>query len=457
MISKHSVVLLLFLVMCFSSIVSGDERDFTLNSVSGTLNPDANELMVDFSGAPTSGRAPLMVMFSDLTKGDPSEWYWDFGDGETSPMEDPVHTYSQNGLYTVRLTAFNQGISGTKIKEQYIEAGPLPVKAKFSATPTSGVAPLTVQFQDQSQGAMIWLWNFGDGSESMIPDPSHTFEQPGAYHVRFTVSTDQGYSDYTEQVITVRTGEEMNAEFTGTPTSGSAPLQVLFTDLSSGEIISRAWDFGDGIKATVQNPVHTFVRSGLYSVSLTVRNADGGMDTELKQNYINVKDDPPLSGSIPIYSGWNFVSVPKNLAPGKDTAQIFEHLDVDGHSALVYEPSRGWVPLTRTSLVRPLTAIWVYSKKNDNVPISYDPQLTQIVSRPLSNGWNAVGFTGLSPTKAKNALSSVKDTWQNSIGFDARIQMYSAMIFKGINDEAIVQPYGGYWVYLSGPGVLTGF
>ncbi len=412
---------------------------------------------VDFSGAPTSGRAPLMVMFTDLTKGSPSGWLWDFGDGFSSTGENPVHTYSDGGVYTVRLTVYYpDGSSGTLVKDGYIQANPLPLVANFSAVPQSGQAPLTVRFSDRSTGAMVWLWDFGDGSgESMLSDPSHTFTQPGTYHVSLKVSNELGETAVYTMGIQVSQSESLSADFIGAPQSGQAPLQVQFADRSHGEISSRAWDFGDGTRDSSVNPIHTYTRAGTYAVTLIVRDVHGMSDIEEKPGYITVSGNSPLSGTIPISSGWNFVSVPGNLAPGRDTAQIFEHLDVAGHSALVYEAQKGWVPLLRTTPIKPFMAIWVYSARADSVPLTFDGSKLVIEPRALSSGWNAAGFSDIYPIEARKALSSVRDTWQECLGFNAGLQRYDTMIMKGVDDERLVQPYAGYWVYMSKPGILS--
>jgi len=411
---------------------------------------------VDFSGAPTSGRAPLMVMFTDLTKGSPSGWMWDFGDGFSSTSENPVHTYSDGGVYTVRLTVqYPDGSSGSLVKDGYIQANPLPLVANFSAVPQSGPAPLTVQFSDRSTGAMVWLWDFGDGSQSMLPDPSHTYTEPGTYSVTLKVSNEIGETATHKMDIQVTVSESLSADFVGTPQSGQAPLQVQFVDRSRGEITSRTWDFGDGTRDSSVNPMHTYTRAGTYAVTLTVRDVHDTLDIEEKPGYIAVSGNSPLVGTIPISAGWNFVSVPGNLAPGRDTAQIFEHLDVAGHSALVYEAQKGWVPLLRTTPIKPFMAIWVYSARADSVPLTFDASNQVIEPRALSSGWNAAGFSDINPIEARKALLSVHDTWQECLGFTAGLQRYDTMIMKGVDDERLVQPYSGYWVYMSKPGILS--
>jgi PKD repeat protein len=110
------------------------------------------------------------------------------------------------------------------------------------------------------------------------------------------------YSNYTcclnsgaNFYITV--GNPPAAAFTGTPTKGTAPLSVSFTDQSSGTITSRQWEFGDGGTSTAKDPSHTFNSAGTFTVKLTVSN-EFGSDDETKSNYITVGDSPVAAFSV---------------------------------------------------------------------------------------------------------------------------------------------------------------
>ncbi|PKL59543.1 MAG: hypothetical protein CVV33_07290, partial [Methanomicrobiales archaeon HGW-Methanomicrobiales-4] len=106
--------------------------------------------MADFTASPTSGQSPLTVKFTDLTVGGPTMWAWDFGDGTTDMVGSPTHTYTRDGSYTVTLRASNQyGDSDTEVKQAYIVVGGSSAfMTDFTASPTSGQAPLTVKFTD---------------------------------------------------------------------------------------------------------------------------------------------------------------------------------------------------------------------------------------------------------------------------------------------------------------------
>jgi uncharacterized repeat protein (TIGR01451 family) len=88
------------------------------------------------------------------------------------------------------------------------------------------------------------------------------------------------------------------ADFIGSPTSGTRPLQVQFTDQSIGSITSWYWQFGDGATSTQQNPAHTYTTTGTYTVSLKVT-GPGGSDTKIKSNYIKVYEPIPAN-QLPI-------------------------------------------------------------------------------------------------------------------------------------------------------------
>ena len=116
--------------------VSVDTLTLTLTVAGGGSAPVAN-----FSGTPTSGAAPLAVTFTDSSTNTPTSWSWSFGDGATSTAQNPSHTYSSAGTYTVALTAANGGGNNTCTKTNYITATvPAPV-ANFSATPTWASSP----------------------------------------------------------------------------------------------------------------------------------------------------------------------------------------------------------------------------------------------------------------------------------------------------------------------------
>ncbi len=245
------------------------------------LVPDAA-----FSAQPTSGLSPLTVQFTDESTGTISSWLWDFGDGTTGTAPNPLHGYVTAGRYTVSLTVSSLYGSDTLTRTDYIAAY-APVHANFSATPRYGVRPLTVAFTNLSVGDYTSsLWDFGDGSTSAETNPSHVYTAAGSYAVSLTVSGPGGTNTLARAGYIV-VYEPVNANFSGTPTTGIKPLTVAFTNTSTGDYTSSSWWFGDGGTSSAQHPSHTYVNAGMYKVTLAV-GGPGGTSTLQRPNYITV-------------------------------------------------------------------------------------------------------------------------------------------------------------------------
>jgi PKD repeat protein len=156
-----------------------------------------------FTASPTAGKVPLTVHFVDTSTGSPTSWAWDFGDNNASSLQNPTHSYTVPGTYTVRLRASNTGGNNTETKFYYItvNAAYAPPGASFSANPPTMAQPYTVQFLDRSNGPPTsWSWSFGDGGTSTEPDPVHTYPGPGTFIVILDVNNPAGSSKTTGYV-----------------------------------------------------------------------------------------------------------------------------------------------------------------------------------------------------------------------------------------------------------------
>jgi PGF-pre-PGF domain-containing protein len=245
--------------------------------------------VADFSSDVTSGNAPLTVIFKDRSTGDPTEWDWDFGDGNVSTEQSPVHTYISAGTYTVKLTVSNaDGAASTdgtitvlQNPEPTIEPV-LPV-ADFSSDVTSGNAPLDVSFADKSTGTpTAWYWDFGDGTTSIDQSPVHTYSSAGDYIVNLTVSNVNGTASKTGAINVLQNPEPSPnpvlpvADFGTNATQGPAPLVIQFTDLSQNAVY-WSWDFDNNGQpdSTIQSPVYVYTYPGTYTVNLVATNENG--------------------------------------------------------------------------------------------------------------------------------------------------------------------------------------
>ncbi|MGB9133681.1 MAG: PKD domain-containing protein [Methanosarcina sp.] len=279
------------------------------NYIKATAPTTVKPPVIYFWASRTSGTVPVTIGFTDASTNTPTVWYWDFGDGTNSTLKNPRHTYTSAGTYSITLTASNAGGSATKTRYNYITlTGTTTQKpvASFTSNVTSGKVPLSVLFSDTSTGTpTAWNWNFGDGTaNATVKNPVHVFSKAGVYTVTLTASNSAGSSTIKKSsyITTSSTTPALVADFSSNVTSGTAPLNVAFTDKSTGTPTAWNWSFGDGTYSTVKNPAHLYSKAGNYTVKLTVKNAAGSTNTVTKTNYIKVAT--PTTAKIPVVSFW---------------------------------------------------------------------------------------------------------------------------------------------------------
>jgi len=282
-----------------------------------------------FGGTPLSGLAPLTTTFTDLSTGAITAWSWSFGDGATSSLASPVHTYALPGTYAVALTVSGPGGPMTLNRPGYVSVLPPPPVAAFVGTPTAGAAPLTVAFTNQSTGSITsHAWTFGDGGTSTLASPSHTYAAAGTYTVALTETGPGGSNTRTRVGYVVVNEPPPVAEFVGTPTSGLRPLTVAFTNLSTGAITGHAWSFGDGTTSTLASPSHTYTTAGTYTVALT-ETGPGGSSTRTRIGYIVVGEPPPVAefSASPVRGRSPLPVVFQDLSSGAVTSWLWDFGD----------------------------------------------------------------------------------------------------------------------------------
>jgi PKD repeat protein len=256
-----------------------------------------------------------LVMFANAktnTYGWNSSGWHVFGNADMRDCWGPGYWYNYSGIWPS-----SGGVSVKLVSDIIInsnQAPPVPPVASFTGTPLSGTAPLDVMFTDSSTGTSITnrRWDFGDGNISnyaVATSPSHRYSSAGTYSVNLTVTNSGGSNSILRSnYISVNAPPSAPvASFTGTPLSGTAPLDVIFTDSSTGtSITNRRWDFGDGNVsnyAIATNPSHRYSSLGVYTVTLTVTNA-GGSNSQIRSNYITViQTIPPGTLRIGVTNG----------------------------------------------------------------------------------------------------------------------------------------------------------
>lgn len=120
---------------------------------------------------------------------------WTFGDGATSTLQNPTHSYAATGYYNVSLRVDNDGYYRTTTNDNYIQVLDTTPYAQFSGNTTYGLSPLAVKFTDETNStSTAWNWSFGDNNFSTSSSPTYTFTGAGKYNVSLNVSNSGGYN-----------------------------------------------------------------------------------------------------------------------------------------------------------------------------------------------------------------------------------------------------------------------
>jgi len=154
-------------------------------------------VIANFSGSPRAGYKPLNVEFTDSSIGTPTSWHWNFGDGETDTVQNPMHTYNEAGYpryFDVELIISNLVSTDTINKPNYIAVYE-SLTVDFTAQPTEGRKPLTVSFQSLCKPTPDSVtWYFGDDSISNQLNPEHQYTDYGNFDVKLVAQL-FGYID----------------------------------------------------------------------------------------------------------------------------------------------------------------------------------------------------------------------------------------------------------------------
>jgi len=219
------------------------------------------------------GEPTALTDQSSIASGAISTWLWDLGDGNSSALQSPSHTYVADGSYTVSLT-IESGFGCVDQISQTVQVYPLPIA---SFTVTDVCAYDAAMFVNTSSGATSYQWDFGNGGTSAQQQPPPQNYAHGTYTVQLAIATGNGCSDAVQQQVTVHPAPV--AQFAST-----AVCESLATDLtdnstvSTGLLTSWQWAFGDGNAGSQQSPSHTYASDGIYSATLTVTTDQGCVD-----------------------------------------------------------------------------------------------------------------------------------------------------------------------------------
>ncbi|MDA3944045.1 MAG: PKD domain-containing protein [Bacteroidetes bacterium] len=299
---------------------------------------------VDFTWDISCANMPIQFTvdqtITDIT--DVVSFNWNFGDGTTSNLMDPLHQFAAPGNYNVSLMIVNTGgYSNTVTKVVTID--PLPVALFSYENPVCGSQEVQFFNNSSTTAGFItsWEWDFGDGNSIIIdfpdnPNATHVYASSGIYDVSLLITTDNGCTSAVINTIEVEPAPVAAFDYT----ASCANNDVQFSDLSqtngAGTIVQWQWDFGDPLSGVdnfsgQQNPTHQFSSAGNFDVQLIITASNGCSDTVV--NSISVDPEPVVAITVPsgtvclgtplVFSatGGNIVSWFWNFGDGNTSSQ----------------------------------------------------------------------------------------------------------------------------------------
>ena len=350
--------------------------------------------------APDSVCASSPATFSNASTPAPQNSFWTFGDATNASVISPQKAFSTPGDYIVQLVNTYSYCRDTFSKP--IKVLPRPVAAFTANATISCQPPLTVNFTNQSTGAISYRWSFGDGNTSTQQNPSHTYTAFGNYTVSLIVTNASGCSDTLTEVSFVRIQRPV-IQFPSLPQRGCVPYTTNFSAniTTLDNVTSYLWNFGDGNTSTQATPSHTYPNQGNYTVSLTITTSTGCTETFSLPNAIVVGRVPvidftassnpvcafaPVNFTSTVSEGdtwlWNFGSG----GPSNHPNPVHQYTDTGGYTVSLTVTNNGCpVTLTKPLFITVKPPISNFDFQNDCV----ERKRFQFTDRSISaTSWN---------------------------------------------------------------------
>ncbi|MCH8904586.1 MAG: PKD domain-containing protein [Bacteroidetes bacterium] len=271
----------------FSVILTVTDSNGCSNSITHLIKVNPKPI-ADFTTADVCiGETSVFVDKSNAPPGGLVTWIWDFGDGASSNLTNPMHLYGDSGTFVITLIV-SDSMGCWDTLQKTVSIHPLP-DVSFTGDPLEGCRTLEVQFENNSDPlqSSTFAWNLGNGGVSSLESPKWYYQTAGVYSVGLTTTTKYGCDSTFTFPDMIKVYELPVAEFDhkpGRPTIFNNTIQFYDESIYPEEWY---WDFGTGLGdfSSIQNPVFTFQDTLTYTIELLVKKfwhsgtAEGCYDT----------------------------------------------------------------------------------------------------------------------------------------------------------------------------------
>jgi gliding motility-associated-like protein len=234
------------------------------------------------------------LAFTDISSGTGqviTQWAWNFGDGNTSILQNPKHKYLAPGPYTVTLTVRSDKGCPSTVATRPVTVLQLPTAGfTVSAQPCEKKAIIFTSNSIPNAGSLVkWTWDFGDGTTQTFANGTpvtHTYGAPGDYTVTLVVETDKGCkSTLFPQIVSVKAKPTVDFTLPNVclPVGLASFTQLATISDGSQASFVYAWTFGDGGTGTGPTPTHNYSSVGPFDVKLSVTSNNGCIGDTTKQ------------------------------------------------------------------------------------------------------------------------------------------------------------------------------
>ena len=308
---------------------------------------------------------------STIDNGNIVAWFWDFGDGNTSTAQNPLHRYDVAGNYQVSLTVTSDnGCASTVTKAVIIYVLP---DANFISIPVcEDEAMEFVNTTSIAYGTTRFEWDFASQGTSFLRDPKFAFTGFGGFNVTLAAISDQGCGDTITKAVIVH--PKPVVAFTVDPVCVGEPS--IFQNLSSiptGTMNEFYWDFGDSIFSGLMNPIHTYPRSGFFSVKLRIVSDNGCSDSISQQAQVVPLPDVQLVALGPV----EFCEGDSVVIAANQNARTWRWIMPDSTVSIdvdrIVAVEEGWYKVT-------ITAPPIGCENSDSIYITVHPS-------PIAKAW----------------------------------------------------------------------